>query len=249
MKRSLCADGEMAHGPKRVKPELGITVKLEEYQEVALDKVMKNRVTYVCWPPGCGKTVLALCAAIQWGQGPVIVVAPLSLHDNFRRSMKQFQVPRNQQDRFLFYTAAGFKKQFVRDRQFTKGHMIIVDEAHQFRTDIRKGIMDTLARKKKEMSWMVVHQIRNHIHNRVIQHIPQEPEYECVVTQSLAMLEACRMADKILFMSGTPCVNKVSDLANFYAIAKGLDVPNHDDFNEIIWDQVSEVRIEKQRLQ
>jgi hypothetical protein len=176
--------------------------------------------------PGMGKTVIAMEMALEL-QGPIMVVAPLSLHDSFRRSLCKFHVLESDQHRFTFCTPASFRLGFIKNRELVKDSIVIVDEAHCVRTNIRAGLVKKL--KAHGYPMMELEDVLLHVE-----------KYPNLVSESLALIEACRLAKKVMFLSGTPLVNDVFDIANFLSLAQNRPIEDAKSFRHKVWDMVHE---------
>jgi superfamily II DNA or RNA helicase len=122
--------------------------------------------------------------------------------------------------------------------------MVIVDEAHSVRTDIQEGLSAKIRNRRKNgkeilLSSTLLTAIRQSADVNVI---PLGKEHHWMISDSMAVIEACRKAYKVLFLSGTPLVNNPFDIANFLSLAEGTPIAKKREFIEDIMDRVDDVK-------
>lgn len=119
-------------------------MKLEQYQEKAVKHMLTHRGLIVAFDVGTGKTLTAVtitscvlnAARIAGKNITVVVITPTSLQENFRKEMKAYGA--NPDDpRYQFYTTTGFANAYKRGEIDCKNTFLVVDEAHNLRTDYR----------------------------------------------------------------------------------------------------------------
>jgi len=127
-------------------------ITLKDYQRQAVKMMMRQRGIVLGFEVGSGKTLTAIAistclirqAALFKKKVKVVVITPVSLQDNFKKEMVKFGL-RKTDDRFIFYTISGFYNAMIGKGR--KGHnpdpfdckntVLIIDEAHNIRTDYR----------------------------------------------------------------------------------------------------------------
>lgn len=118
-----------------------------QYQRRVVEHLRDNRGLVAVHSLGSGKTLTALyasqCYLDQHPTHRVVVVSPATLIDNFKKEMTVFQGLRHA-DRYEFFSYQGFYSRYKARRRNCRDTMLIVDEAHNLRTEYRKG-------KKKEV--------------------------------------------------------------------------------------------------
>jgi len=117
-------------------------MKLREHQIRVVNHMRKNRGLIVCHSLGSGKTLTAVtatqCFLQDHPKGVVKVVTPVSLQPNFKKEMRAYGVDPDKDKRYEFYTLHGFAKEHAKSG-CAKNVMLVIDEAHNLRTDISKS--------------------------------------------------------------------------------------------------------------
>lgn len=115
-------------------------LKLKPHQIKVVEHLRQHRGAIVCHSLGSGKTLTGVtvsqCFLNDNPKGKVIVVTPVSLQSNFKKEMKNYGI--KDFKKYEFHTYQGFVKEFE-TRKCNKNYMIIVDEAHNLRTDTGKS--------------------------------------------------------------------------------------------------------------
>lgn len=121
-------------------------INLKDYQEQAVKFMQSNRGLILSMSTGKGKTITAVsiidCITRQAAIFGILdfsvkVVTPTSLVDNFKKEMRKFGMSEEQISRVSFYTIAKFGKDYKDGLISCKRTFLIVDEAHELRTDYR----------------------------------------------------------------------------------------------------------------
>lgn len=143
---------------------------------------------------GTGKTITAVISSYyylkMYPTNRVIVISPSSLLFNFVAGLVQYGLDKND-NRYSFYTY----EKYTRNPQIAKNALLIVDEAHNFRTEIisrsiedpqSKSTIETIASSNK----------------RGFQLMKYGSDY----------------CHKIILLTGTPFVNKLYDIENLLSM-------------------------------
>ena len=111
------------------------------HQLKVLDHFQNNRGLIAVHSLGSGKTLTAVlssqCYLDEHPTHRVIVVSPTTLIANFKKEMKQFGDLRHA-DRYSFYSFQGFYNKHKKTAPNCKNTFLIVDEAHNLRTQHKK---------------------------------------------------------------------------------------------------------------
>lgn len=156
---------------------------------------------------GSGKTLLSVAASQCFLDAnpsrKVIVVSPCTLKDNFKKEILKYKNFRNY-DSYMYYTTDKFHKDFSANPEIVGNDtMLIIDEAHLYRTEIKKSG-----------------------NNKVIKGV-----------RSYSILDASKLASKVLLMTATPMVNTISDFINIIGMidgSSGSEIPDYKTFVEIV---------------
>ena len=119
--------------------------KLKGYQEIAVRHMLTHRGMIAAFDVGTGKTLTAVTvascilslASFLHRDIKVIIVTPTSLLDNFKREMINYGSNIND-PRYHFYTTTKFGKDYRNGLIDCSKTLLIIDEAHNFRTDYRQ---------------------------------------------------------------------------------------------------------------
>ena len=120
-------------------------VKLKEHQIALVEHLLHHRGAIAVHSTGLGKTLLAIaasqCILDETSIARVLVLTPLSLQENFRKEMVKYGMDPDD-SRYTFSTFDKFARRFSQGKeQCNKNTFLIIDEAHNFRTQIvyRRG--------------------------------------------------------------------------------------------------------------
>lgn len=115
-------------------------IPLKKHQEAVIKILKKRRGLIAIHSVGSGKTLTAVTASQCYldskPNNKVIVVTPTSLQTNFKKEMIKYGVP-DDDDRYKFYTVKNFMNASSRGEINCKKSMLIVDEAHNLRTEVK----------------------------------------------------------------------------------------------------------------
>ena len=115
-------------------------VDLRPYQKRVMKYLNVNDRLLVYHKMGTGKTLTAvLCSQCFLDENPtkkVIVVSPASLIDNFKKGMSEYGNLRHK-NKYEFYSIQMCTKAIRNGTLKCTGNMVIIDEAHNYKTDIK----------------------------------------------------------------------------------------------------------------
>jgi len=120
-------------------------IPLRDYQLNVVKWMMTHRGAIVSFDVGAGKTLTSVAVSVcllKLGKvDKVYVVAPKSLSLNFTKELKSFISDDDPlHDRYSHWTHRKFTNDFSDNPSECDGSLIIVDEAHEFRTNINPSI-------------------------------------------------------------------------------------------------------------
>jgi len=168
---------------------------------------------------GSGKTLTAVVSSYLYLQmfpeNKVIVISPSALLYNFVNGMQQFGLDIND-NRYSFYTYDKFIRQS--NNINTKNSLIIIDEAHNFRTQI------TTSELKDEDNEVII--------NKKTGEALKEAQRN---KRGYKLMEnGTKHAHKVLLLTGTAFVNGLYDIENLLAMIDRRDPITPDDFQRVI---------------
>ena len=112
-------------------------VKLNSHQILTAETILDQRGLLVVHATGSGKTLTAVtaadCVLEEYPKSKVVVVTPKSLADNFRKEMTKYGMPDDLMKRVKVMTTTEFVRSYKKGS--CKNTMLIVDEAHNLRTE------------------------------------------------------------------------------------------------------------------
>ncbi len=195
--------------------------KLKDYQEKAVNHMLKNRGMIAAFEVGTGKTLTAVTVAncnINMAKYfgvdlYVIVMTPVSLQQNFIKEMRAYGINenvRNSSGRYIyeFYTPEKFSRDYKQGIVDCRQTLFIIDEAHNMRTDYR-GVFSLFAVKKEN---------QGRAENSIL----------CSVD-----------AWKVLLLTGTPVYNSTADIVNLVAMVDGFYPPTEENPLVTMYDKES----------
>jgi len=113
-----------------------------KYQERVVEHFKKHRGLIAVHSVGSGKTMTAVlasqCYLDDHPQGRVVVVSPTSLIANFKKEMLSFGDLRHK-DKYEFFSFQGFFYKYKDHPRQCRDHFLIIDEAHNLRTEYSKS--------------------------------------------------------------------------------------------------------------
>lgn len=188
-------------------------LELREHQIRVVEALRKRRGIIAAHDTGSGKTLTAVtageCFLDDHPKGKVIVVTPVSLQENFKKEQRAYGVSSKSLKRYEFYTLQGFAKEYNKKRCGTEDEpvLLIIDEAHNLRTDISKA---KSAAKKRSLT-----------------------SKKTPVVRAEVAIRCARTATKVLLLTATSVYNDTYDLANLAAMIKGIDPPTQREWERI----------------
>ena len=182
-------------------------IPLRDYQKIVVKHMLSNRGIIAIHSTGAGKTLTAVTATQCYLQnspkGKVYVITPKSLQDNFIKELERYGI--NNLKRYELYTINGFINA-SRDKKIKCNKcMIVIDESHNLRTQIKSGRENKKGKKIKATG-----------------------------SGSLEILKQSKNAERILLLTATPVVNYPEDLNNLVSMIKGVNPLNSKEFNTIL---------------
>jgi superfamily II DNA or RNA helicase len=189
---------------------------LKDHQKLLVKHISTHRALLAIHSVGSGKTLSAVTASQCFLQenprGKVIVITPKSLQENFIKEMVQYN-PNITNKGYEFYTYDGFVLAKEKGKIDCENVMLIVDEAHNLRTEIG---MTKAKEPGKEL---------------------KEGTSEIKGKKSKFILDCAKQAKKVLLLTATPIVNDAYDLANLISMVDGEDVITRTTFRKIMEDE------------
>ena len=132
-------------------------MELQPHQSKVVEYLQDHRGVVAAHEVGTGKTLLAVaasqCFLDSHPKSEVIVVTPKSLQLNFMDTLQNKYGAGSVDPRYSFYTIGKFSKVFhippggKPQKVFPKGAFLIIDEAHNLRTDIQKSKSNIVSAK------------------------------------------------------------------------------------------------------
>lgn len=113
-----------------------------QYQIRVVEHFKKHRGLIAVHSLGSGKTMTAIiasqCYLDMHPQQKVLVISPTSLISNFKKEMMNFGDLRHK-NRYEFFSFQGFFYKYKNQPRQCKDHFLIIDEAHNLRTEYSKS--------------------------------------------------------------------------------------------------------------
>lgn len=166
---------------------------------------------------GSGKTITAIttsqCYLELYPNDKIIIVTPASLITNFKKEMIKWGVQHD--DRYHFFTYDGFRNNPME----CSNSLLIVDEAHNLRTEIYldEKTKRMIGRKKKKSKSKSILSSKG--------------------IKAAEIINCSKKARNILLLTGTPIVNEIYDLENLMAMIYKRNPMDKDIFNKMSRDQ------------
>lgn len=199
-------------------------VKLQPHQVSIVNYLNTHRGVIIAWEPGTGKTLAAVaasqCFLDQNHNGEIIVVTPLSLEENFKKEMEAYGLDRDD-ERYTFYTYQRFASTY-RKKACSDNAMLIIDEAHNLRTDIAKAKTAGRARIIKAQEAELLAGV--------------EPKKRETTIIAEVALRCAKTVAKVVLLTGTSVYNAPRDVVNLIAMIRGEDPPRKKEFDSILKD-------------
>ena len=184
---------------------------LKQHQIRVIEHLKKHRGIIAAHAVGSGKTLTAVtasqCYLDENPKGEVIIVTPVSLQENMKKEMRAYGFDPDKDPRYKFFTIHKFSTTYK--NKTCKNAMLIIDEAHELRTEIPGE------KKKKDT---------------------QEDSTKVRISRAAVAVKCASTANKVLLLTATAVYNRPQDLANLVAMVKGIDPPGKTEFQKILDD-------------
>jgi len=183
-------------------------IPLTDYQKNAVKFALDNRGTLLYFETGTGKTLTAVtfsqCILRNEPNRKIVVITPKSLQINFKNEIKKYGGDPNDK-RYKFYTydeVVNKYKESPDNPTFAKDKVLIIDEAHKLRTEIKMG---EGKRSRKNTT-------------------PKKKGVKANV-----LVNGSKLAYKVMLLTATPFYNKVSDGLNLLNLLRKTKVDKMSD--------------------
>lgn len=195
---------------------------LQEHQTFIVNHMRTHRGLIAALSVGSGKTLIAVtvsqCFLDDHPHGKVIIVTPASLQDNFRKEMLAYGA--NPDDpRYEYYTLQTFANHYV-DKHCGSDTLLVIDEAHNLRTDIKTATRSAARRQKKS-------QIKAKAEGKT------KRSKRSVVRADVA-IRCAKTAGKVLLLTATSVYNKPHDISNLVAMVRGEEPLSKRKFENLL---------------
>jgi hypothetical protein len=114
-------------------------VRLYDYQVEAVERILSQFGTCLCFATGNGKSLVAVAATQRllgtYAMLKIFVVAPLSLLHNFKLALEKYGVDPNH-PAYIYHTYQAFCNAYQKNPLLCDGHVVILDEVHALCTNI-----------------------------------------------------------------------------------------------------------------
>ena len=187
-------------------------IKLQDHQEKFIKQFIFSQLrgAVVFHGVGSGKTLTAVVSSYfylkVYPQNKVIVISPPALLYNFINSMVQYGLDIKDKR----YTFTTYDK-YIRKPTVANNSLLIIDEAHNFRTEIKQS------------------EVKDPETNEALKSIIISNKKGALVQEFGAM-----KAHKILLLTGTPFVNSIYDIENLLSFIDKREPLDRSSFSNII---------------
>jgi SNF2 family DNA or RNA helicase len=189
---------------------------LKEHQIRVVNHMKKHRGLIAYHAVGSGKTLTAVtasqCYLDDHPKGQVIIVTPVSLQENMKKEMRGYGTDPDKDPRYKFFTIQKFATTYKSSSNGCRNAMLIIDEAHELRTEIPGE------KKRKKAA-----------------PIATSPA-KAKLSRAGVAVRCAGMAEKVLLLTATAVYNRPQDMANLVAMVKGITPPNATAFQKILDD-------------
>lgn len=191
----------------------GDIIDLQSHQKKFLEGFIFGnlRSAIVFHGTGTGKTLTAVATSRLYLQmypnNKVIVITPSAVLYNFIDALLEYGID-GRDKRYSFWTYEKFRRSKEKD---VKNSLVIVDEAHNYRSPISAKI------------------VTNEEGEQVVEYKPQNKKGQDLLEQSFKL-------DKVLLLTATPFINNNYDIENLLAIGDGRYPLDIDIYHKIIHD-------------
>lgn len=174
----------------------------KKYQLTAIQYITTHRGLICAFDVGTGKTLTAVgacytiyeIAKLFYIKTTFLIITPTSLQHNFKKEMELFGMDSNS-SQFIFYTTAKFAIEYKKGNIHWDNMILVIDEAHVFRTDYRSIFSEFVVENSKDNT-----------------------RAECAV-------ECASFASKVLLLTATPIYNRTHDIVNLISMVRGVYPP------------------------
>ena len=203
--------GDIFEGKKSLMKGDNTIIKLEEHQKKFLQGffIGNLRSSILFHGVGTGKTLTAISTARVYlnlyPKNNVIVITPPAVLYNFINSLVAYGIdPRDKRFKFMTYG------QFYRSNIVAFNSLLIVDEAHNFRTEITSSLSVNPITGQAAIAYGPKNKMGVQLLNR-----------------------GGKPAHKVILMTATPFINKPYDIENLVAIGEGTEPINEENFGQM----------------
>jgi hypothetical protein len=186
------------------------SIELQKHQKKFIEKFINGdaRGAVIFHGTGTGKTITAVATSSAYlrynPNGKVYVITPSATLQNYIFGMVQWGLD-IRDNRYKFYTY----DRYYREKPSCKDSLMIVDEAHNFRTPIKEK---KITKEDPETGDLV-------------------EDFKYTNVKGRTLLENCaKVADKVLLLTATPFVNVIYDIENLIAMVNGRDPIDDESF-------------------
>ena len=188
-------------------------MELKDYQKRAIVHMLTHKGMIAAFDTGTGKTLTAVTTAacilhVSAFLGvpvKVIVITPKSLKENFKKEMEKYGTP-SYDKRYEFYTYDEFRNRYNAKKIQCSRSFLIIDEAHNLRTDYRDIFKPVHMAKKPLFA-------------------TGGKKTKTTNSRSEVSIKCASDAWKVLLLTATPIYNDTSDIVNLVSMVKGLYPP------------------------
>lgn len=201
----------------------GSNLQVKEYQSKVIKHMINNRGLLVFHNMGSGKTLSAVIStqcALQYDEElEIVIVTPTSLQKNFHKEMEAYGVSAKS-IKYHYFTFRTFYLQFKESsdkelKKYFKNKFLVIDEAHTLKYKADPNEEKAAFRKSPLKRLKTV--------------APKESKVNKV------FLKASLYVKKILLLTGTPILNRPSDIINLIAMIDGEKPVSLDFFEQKIY--------------
>ena len=195
---------------KILKQIKGKTEQFAEYQKRVLNHMVKNSGLLVMHGTGTGKSLSAIltvgCLAKMFPLSIIHFITPSSVLENISREINIYLEDSLVSNRILIQSHQKFVKNV--DKMNCNNSIVVVDEAHIFRTEIKESKENDGTKRIKQGN------------------------------MAYQLLKCTKKACKVILLTATPLVNQPYDIENLLAMISHRDPISKKEFNKLTDDQL-----------